>query len=128
MKHATIAPPNSLILVMDHATGLLPDSLNDSLITATDTCVAIGTRAECDGETDVYIGSDPIVVSSDVNLKEAYHGTIATSSGVLTICDVYNDRILDWEIGELSCSISVFVNDSAEPSIIHIVVTRGREV
>ena len=51
-----VKPPNSLVLVEDSSGGELPTSMNQSLIAATASCVAVGCRSEDDGETEIVLG------------------------------------------------------------------------
>lgn len=50
-----VAPPNSLVLIEDSSGSDIPTSMNQSLIAATDSCIAIGCRAEDDGETEIVL-------------------------------------------------------------------------
>ena len=56
MKYdVSVAPPNSIILVVGSASAEPPESMTGGLTSATSTCVAIGTLNEFDGETSVKI-------------------------------------------------------------------------
>ena len=54
----TLAPKNSLILVMDRAVGVIPEAMTGRLIVATPTCIAVGTKSEHDGETSISLSDE----------------------------------------------------------------------
>ena len=61
MKYdVSVAPPNSIILVVGSASAEPPESMTGGLTSATSTCVAIGTLNEFDGETSVKIDGGPL--------------------------------------------------------------------
>lgn len=49
------AMPHSLVLLMDYSVGEPPQSFSSGLVTATPTCVAIGTIAADDGIASVVV-------------------------------------------------------------------------
>jgi hypothetical protein len=64
-----IAPENSLIFVMDHSVGEVPESMNKQSISYTDTCVAIGTLSASDGETNLILTDEIYNLSEDLSLR-----------------------------------------------------------
>ena len=58
MQSIRLAPPNSVILVMDPNARDLPKSMGSSLASATPSALAIGCQAEMDGETEIRLGHD----------------------------------------------------------------------
>lgn len=118
---ARIAPPHSLILVCDAVSGRIPDSMNQSLISATDSCVAIGCRAEDDGETEIQLG---VVADVDPGEQPVFEGRIRTPSGKLVVRTVLGVSILETNASGAETWIRVWVNDLVEPDRVAIGVIR----
>jgi hypothetical protein len=54
---ARLSPPNSILFVVTGEAPEVPGQTGD-LVSATDTCVSIGTLMEFDGETEIEITDD----------------------------------------------------------------------
>lgn len=113
----TFSPPNSLILVMDHEAGILPDQLTANLVSASDSCLAIGTLAAADGETRITLADDldGIEVGDLV-----FDGVLSTPNHELSVCNVHNEKLLTMPVSQTSTSVKVFANDLCEPDQIVI--------
>lgn len=118
-KQVTISPPNSIILVMDHQAGVVPDTLGRKLVAATPTCVAVGTLAELDGETTVVLTDQPVqdLAKGDVLV---FDGTIAVPSKELSVVTALDQKLVSIPIDRDDARLRVWTNDPTEPS--HIVV------
>jgi len=112
-----IAPSNSLILVMDMSIGKIPASMDDSLISATSSCVAVGTLSELDGETTISV-RDHV---ANVGLSLAFDGILDTPTKVLSVCTVKNTEVLAYRVPSTHTRIQIWVNHPSEPSEIEIV-------
>ena len=113
MKHSTrIAPPNSLVLVSDPGGGDIPGSMNQSLIAATDSCIAIGCRAEDDGETEIDLGLSNCVNTGD---EPAFEGTLKTPNRKIAVRDVLGVVLLEMAVPAAETIVRIWVNDSKEP-------------
>lgn len=111
------APPNSLVLVMDPQGGEIPGSMNQSLISATNSCIAIGCLAEDDGETEILLG-----LGSDMDPGErpVFEGRVATPSRKISVKTVLGGILLESAVPAAETRIRVWANDSAEPDRIMI--------
>jgi hypothetical protein len=111
----TFSPPNSLILVMDHEAGVLPDQITTELVAATDSCLAIGTLAAPDGETT-------IILTDDLDGLEigdlVFDGALSTPNHELSVCNVRNEKLLTLPVPQPSTGVKVFANDPSEPDMI----------
>ena len=83
MPTTTLAPPNSLLLVMDHTAGQIPESMRGSAIAFTSTCIAIGTLSETAGSTRVALDN---ASSAQPNGTIAFDGVLDTPSRTLAAC------------------------------------------
>ncbi|MEI2453119.1 hypothetical protein [Lysobacter firmicutimachus] len=117
-KSIKIAPPNSLILVMDHSFGEVPAEMGGQLVSSTDSCVAVGTLSEIDGETTITLTSD---LQIEPGLEEAFNGIVQTPSGELSICNSRNEALISLRELSLETRIRILVNDSYEPDQIVVV-------
>jgi len=107
-----------LLLVGDPA-GELPQSMAGALVSATSSCVAIGTMSEADGATTVRILSE-----DEGNLPPylVFEGEVEIPSKQLAVTSVLGDTYLERPIEASSVRIKIWVNDRAEPDEICIVV------
>lgn len=113
MAYSTrIAPPNSILLIMDYASGVIPKSMNGKMIVATESCIALGCRAEMDGETLIVLGKASEV---DPGRAVAFDAKIATPSGRLVVRSALNQTILEMPVATKSTTVRVWVNDTMEP-------------
>jgi len=116
-KSKRIAPPNSLILVSDFGGGEIPASMNQSLIAATDSCIAVGTRAEDDGESEISLGRADTI---DVSYEPVFVGRIKTPSRRVAVRTVLGDVLLEMDSLTTETIVRIWVNDSTEPDQIAI--------
>ncbi|HJR75239.1 MAG TPA: hypothetical protein VJ806_16565 [Luteimonas sp.] len=115
----TFSPPNSLILVMDHAIGVLPDQITAELVAITDTCLAIGTLSASDGETTVTLTDD--LDGLEVG-KVVFDGALSTPNHELSVSNVLNQKLLTMPVATHLTKVKVFANDVSEPDQIVIFV------
>lgn len=120
MLTANIAPPNSLLLVMDRTVGRVPDSMQGRDIAFTPTCIAIGTLSEHDGSTHVMLGdnSEPLARTAPI-----FDGVLDTPGRKLAVCSVLDEVILEIDVAAERTRVRVWSNDQAEPSEICILVS-----
>jgi hypothetical protein len=118
-----LAPPNSVLLVMDPKTGEVPTTMGNELAAATDSCVAIGTLCEVDGKTSVVF-SDALETSDLLgDMKQVFEGVIATPSRELHLCTTTIESVAKLPVPATSARVRIWANHRAEPDFIHIVVT-----
>jgi hypothetical protein len=119
MITADIAPPNSLLLIMDRSVGQVPDSMAEGLVASTATCVAIGTLSEHDGITHVTL--DDTSESSDS--APTFDGVLDTPDRKLAVCSVLDEVVLEIAVATERTRIRIWTNDPAEPSEIQILAS-----
>jgi len=116
------SPPHSVILIMDVSGGLIPESMNRQLISATSSCVAIGTRLDIDGLTNIILSDER--PSGQNNLNHVCTKEIVVPSGELAIFTVFNELLLSLKTDQDRCKFGIWCNDNVEPDII-VVSTYG---
>ena len=112
-----IAPPNSVVLIEDSHGGAIPTSMNQSLIATTDSCIAVGCRAEDDGETEITLGPCDKV---DTGERSVFEGTLRTPNRKVVIRTVHGVKLLEMAVPMTETTLKVWVNDPSEPD--HIAV------
>lgn len=112
-----LAPPNSLVLIEDTCGGEIPDSMNQSLIAATDSCIAVGCRAEDDGETEIVLGDCNKV---DTGEQPVFDGLLRTPSRNLVVRTVLGVTLLEIPVSETQTRLRIWANDPTEPDRIAI--------
>lgn len=120
IQQVQLAAPNSLILLLDPDTGVLPASLAESSIAASSTGVIIGTLNEFDGETKVHVGA-PSEFPQEDGLTLRWQGTIGTS-GRLGVLNIYNEVLLELPANE-AARVAIWTNDPDEPDTIWVLVS-----
>jgi hypothetical protein len=116
----TLAPRNSLILVMDRAAGAIPEAMAGRLVAATPTCIAVGTRSEHDGETSISLADE--ATPSEGGANPRFDGVLKTPSRRLSVCSVIEEVLLEMSVRSDETRVQVWANDAAEPDNIAIVV------
>lgn len=114
-----IAPPHSLILIEDSLSGQIPDSMNQSLVSATESCIAVGCRAEDDGETEIYLGHH---LNSNIGVQLVFDGVLQTSSRKLAVRTVLGTTLLEMDVLETYTRLIILTNSPTEPDHIAIVI------
>lgn len=117
IQQIRIAPPNSLILVMDQSIGDIPVSMGDGRVAATESCIAVGTLCHIDGETWVGLSGEGFQDAAEYAL--VFDGSLKTPSRRLSICNVYLEEILGIDAGAQT-RVRIWTNDESEPDRIRI--------
>jgi hypothetical protein len=113
-----VAPPNSLLLIMDPDAGQPPLELHDAALAATDSCIAIGTLCEIDGETTIQLGVEPSAGSPGI--AQVFEGQIATPSRRIAVCTALNSVLASIEVTGSLTRVRIWTDDPTEPSQIWI--------
>lgn len=121
-RTVTVAPSNSLVLVMDRAVGVIPEKMGGGLVAATSTCVAVGTLSEHDGETSISLSDEG--ATSELGTEPVFDGVMKTPSRVLSVCSVLDDVLIEMAVPSDETRVQVWVNDGAEPDKIAIVAVQ----
>jgi len=117
---AEIAPPNSLLLLMDQATGEIPDIIGERLVAATSSCVAVGTLSEQDGTTRLTLTDEP---APEDDAAPVYDGVIATPARKLAACTVLLETIVEIDVPSQATRVRVWANHATEPDDIRVLVS-----
>jgi hypothetical protein len=120
INETRVAPDNSLILVMDRTVGTVPDSMNRNLVSATPSCVAIGTMAQADGETFISLSDE--IPARLPKQEPVFDGIIPTPSKRLSVCSVHDEPLLVLDVAASSTRVRIWANHPWEPNEIWIVV------
>ncbi len=122
MQSARLAPPNSIILVLDTSASFETPELGpaDRPVWATSTAVVVGTLAEMDGETDIILGRDREV---DPGSEPSFVGRLKTPSGVVSVVTVLKDVVLSLNTGRGNTTLRIWTNDPSEPTEVRIGVS-----
>jgi len=121
MSTVDVAPPNSLLLIMDRSAGHVPDSMSGALVASTSTCIAIGTLSEHDGTTRVSMGEDR---SPRLSGAPVFDGVLETPGKTVAVCSVLDEVIIEAPVESERTRVRIWANDRTEPSNIDIVVSR----
>jgi len=123
MLDADIAPPNSVLLIMDRSVGQIPDGMAGALVASTPTCVAIGTLSEHDGTTHVTLDD----ASGSSNSTPTFDGVLDTPGRRLAVCSVLDEVVLEIAVATERTRIRIWANDQAEPNEIQILASASDE-
>jgi hypothetical protein len=107
-----IAPPNSVVLVSDVDGGEIPKTMGESLVSATNTCVAVGCLSEDDGETEFVLVPLSEVDRAD---KPVYEGMLRTPKRRVIIRTVIGEHLLELPVLQELTKIRIWANDTNEP-------------
>lgn len=118
-SEAVVRAPNSVVLIGDPA-GEVPQSMTGTLVSATSSCVAVGTLSDTDGETTIRVVSAARALNPPTQL--AFEGEIKTPSNRLTVTSVLDDTYLERVVDGPSVPLEIWVNDLEEPDDICVVV------
>jgi hypothetical protein len=109
-----LAPPHSIIFVYDPTYAVeVPGDIGAGLVRATDSCVAVGTLAEMDGETTIRLADD----FADPQGEVVFEGTIRTPGGTVAINTSEDEQLISILVGQ-AAHITVWANDAEEPDLI----------
>jgi hypothetical protein len=115
-----VAPPHSLVLVGDSNDLDIPDAMQGSLISSTESCIAIGCRSEIDGETELTLGASREV---DPGRHPDFEGVLTTPSRRIAVRSVLGQAILEAPVPGKMTKVRVWVNDTGEPDEVIIGIT-----
>jgi hypothetical protein len=112
-----ISPPNSLILIAGEVGVEIPASMRGLAISATKSCIAVGCRAEPDGETELQLGS--FAEFSGVG-NPSFRGSLETPNGVVIVSTIHGDDVLRAPTAQQITKLAIWLNDPIEPYVIVI--------
>jgi hypothetical protein len=108
-----VAPPNSMFLISDAQRGFAADvSRSIPAIAATDTCIAVGSLAEMDGETKITIGPADEV---DPGGHPTFDGALATPTRTVVVFTIEWKKLLEARVSSLQTRVRIWTNHPNEP-------------
>lgn len=107
-----VAPPNSVVLVSDSSSGEIPKTMGGQLVSATDTCIAVGCMAEDDGQTEITLAS---LAEVDQDEKPSYEGMLRTPKHRVVVRSVLGQQLLELSVAHELTRIKIWANDPSEP-------------
>lgn len=113
--------PNSVLLLTGREAGEIPESLGGSLLSATESCVAIGTANESDRATTVELAQDIDLVEKS-GLLGVFDGTLHLDAPELCLMDTALNVVASIPVVSTAPRVSIFANDPSEPDRIVVVV------
>jgi hypothetical protein len=112
----TLSPPHSLIFINDPTFPVdVPGGIGAGLVCATDSCVAVGTLAEMDGETTIRLANDFAAPRGEI----VFEGAIKTPGGLVAVNTTEAEELISIPVGD-EAQITVWANDASEPDLILI--------
>lgn len=117
-----LSPPNSVVLVMDRASGEPPRSMGAGAVAATTSCVAIGTLCEVDGQTSVTITDEAVEQEAARDLRQVFDGVLATPSREMHVCTVSLESVGSLPVPATQARVQVWTNHSTAPDRVLVVV------
>ena len=121
-KVVSYAPPNSLILIDGGSNAEIPNSMGGKRISATPSCIAVGTLSQQDGETYIVLTDELKSPMADGGFHIAYTGQLQTPNREILIENVLGDVILKMPTKEQHTKISVLSNHDSEPDKLVIII------
>ncbi|MQB01886.1 MAG: hypothetical protein GEU78_16675 [Actinobacteria bacterium] len=120
VESRSVIPTNSLILIMDSRSGQIPESMGGRAVSSTSSCVAVGTKEESEGTTELRMAD----VGEEIELPalNIYDGRLEVSSGELVASNVLGEAFLRWPMDGPSVRVQIYTNHSTEPDQIVVVV------
>lgn len=115
---AKFAPPKSVVAVMDPKVGVPRQFSTGKNISVTDSCVALGTLMELDGETEFTIGSKSEIVPIG---KIVFQGRVKTPNRLIAICDIFRNPIVETKVNGYDTSVEIWTNDDVEPDKVFVI-------
>ena len=118
-----VAPPNSIVSVMDRTVAVIPASFGSGLTAATPTCIVVKTLAQIDGETSISISDEPM--PSGTGLRMYSDGVLYTPSRVMSVRSVLDEILLEVVVQSEETLVQIWANHPSEPEEIAICYSRG---
>jgi hypothetical protein len=102
---------------MDQSVGTIPETMGGKLVSATSSCIAIGTLSEHDGLTNITLSSNPPENSFG---QIVYDGILEIPSQKLTVCSVFGGAMLETVVSGKRGRVRIWANSETEPDKIWI--------
>ena len=117
----TLTPPNSVILISDPTSADVPATWREGIVAATDSCIAVGTRASVDGPTSLVVVDASEARAVDIPAMKAFDGDLHVASQEVTVESVVGDQYSRRTATDGRVRVQVYVNHRTEPDRIVVV-------
>ncbi|MBD1594412.1 hypothetical protein HC744_20550 [Arthrobacter sp. S1_S22] len=108
--------PNAIFLVLGSEDATIPDVTAEGLIWASNDALIIGGTNDMDGETTIHVSTSP----PENDLIPLEPRKISSNAGKLSLETVYAQPLIQQEVRPGIVEIIVWVDDLAEPGIVHL--------
>jgi hypothetical protein len=117
---ASVAPRNSVLLIMVKGTNDIPESMGGKLVVATGSCVAVGTLSEADGETFIILTNEEPPAREISGLARVFKDVLATPTKVVEVRTILLKAVLALPVPNSQTSVEIWTNSNTEPDKILI--------
>jgi hypothetical protein len=117
-RRITVTPPSSVVFVMDGTGGDLPTSMGGRSIVATESAIAVGTRAATSGATTLSLGDETTPEAG----APAFDGLLDTPNGRVTVISMMLDTLLEVDVPRGKSRVRIFTDHPSRPVNVDIVV------
>ncbi|MDR6416451.1 hypothetical protein [Pseudarthrobacter sulfonivorans] len=111
--------PNAIFLVLGSEDPTLPDVDAEGLVWVSENALIIGGTNDMDGETIIHVSGQ----APTGELIQLDRRMIQCPAGRLTLETVFGDNLLQYEVPVGSAKIGIWIDDLAEPGIVHLQVS-----
>lgn len=106
------APSNSLVGISDVRKGVVPESMPESGIAATESCILVTCYPEIDGETRITLGP---AIDVDPGDAPAFDGQLMTPSGIVRVVTIDWKPLLEAPVSDANTRIRIWRNHPQFP-------------
>jgi hypothetical protein len=115
-----ISPQNGLIFITGDKCAELPEWQRGDKLRSNDSCVVMGTRPPCDGETRLSVTNDRQSPGGITDLRRVFRGEVSVPSGELQVFTVLLEQLAGVPANSTKCTVEVWVDDPQEPAEIWV--------
>ncbi len=113
IKKVKIAPIYGIVFVADAANRSdRPEIVGGRSIFSNESCIAIGCKADIDGETEFLLGPAEKI---DLGHRAAFEGNLMTPSGRIMVTTAEMEKLLELLVVNPITSISIWTNHPTQP-------------
>lgn len=116
MSAVKVSPPHSILFISDPTAVADIPEIASTLVSATSSCVAIGTLAEMDGETTVILDR---AVPAPVG-ELVFNGDVETPGRRLAVTFSDGSMVSELVVSTERVRVRIWANDASEPDSISI--------
>jgi hypothetical protein len=117
----TLSVPNAIIFLYDLTSEniLIPEYIDNVLVTANEKCITIGTQACVDGDVTIRL-SGHVSELEKQSCEQVFAGNISTPGKKLAVSTSEDDAILQIDVKGEKTQVFAWVDDSDFPSLVLI--------